>query len=171
MDWTQLAVCSTKCIQSEPDHVQSPKKFQPTWPSSTYLLIASQFGYKNLIQNCIDLLPSAHSLPRKSWPCKTLLCSLPGSFLLTENNQWEDYLLQSPPDLERPDTRALFLLEEDLVNDSSGWFVHQRLPPAFCSPFIRQKEDRTASLCVTVLSDSDSGSLWKLEAFFFLRPK
>lgn len=148
---------------------QCPKKCQRTWPSSACSLITSPpFGHKKLVQNCVGLLPSAHSLPCKSWTCKTPLCSLRGSFLLTENNQWEDYLLQFPSDLECTDTWALFLLEEDLVNDSSGGFVHQRVPPVFCSPFIRQKEDRTAGLCITVLSDSNSGSL---KAWGFLLPQ
>lgn len=171
MDRTQLAVPFYK-VRTKGDwshSFQCPKKCQRTWPSSACLLITSPpFGYKKLVQNCVDLLPSAHSLPCKSWMCKTPLCSLPGSFLLTENNQWEDCLLQSPSDFECTATRTLFLLEEDLVNDSSGGFVHQRMPPVFCSPFIRQKEDRTAGLCITVLSDSNSGSL---KAWGFLLPQ
>lgn len=47
---------------------QPPKKCQLTRPSSACLLITSPlFGYKNLVQNCIDLLPSAHSLLQLTW--------------------------------------------------------------------------------------------------------
>lgn len=145
--------------------IQSPKNCQVTWPSSACLwMLSSSFGYKNLKQNWIDLLPSAHILPCNSWKSNWLLRSQPGSLLLSENNRWEHCLLQAPWNLKchKPHWLVPLRRRNSWVTGFYGLGASIFLQ-LFRSPFVSQKEGSASSLSYWTLG--------KLDAFFFPGPR